>query len=428
MKAWIFARRELRENRLVWAGAAFAAVVGRALPWAKGLRGENEVLAAALALHLGCVLAVAGFLAFRGVPGDLGERRLGFDLAQPAGLGALLGGRLLGDWLLAVGSGALVLVPVLATGVLPWGKGLGLMAFTGALAVPTLLAAHLLGVAWRARSLWILLDLGLATFLVWSLDALLTAFAQEAPGGLDLLLGLTPLVLVPVLLLAVILPLARGLTDLARVRRYQTLILAPGLLLLPALGFLLLAWSRAGGPASIRQPLRKNAPAGAWSIVVGPGRLQRPLGFLVNGATGFHTEAPGGPCAFSGDGRHLLVVRPAGEDLEIVDLALGDRILGSAVRMRLPRRGASLGLGAVSQDARRALLILGRTLVVLDLEAGRILREDKGERDFFLARYVFLPDGSLQETLPPAKGGTRILDPGTGAWREAAGSQVPVPR
>lgn len=423
MKAWIFARRELRENRLVWAGAAFAAVVGRALPWAKGLRDGNDVLAAALALHLACVLAVAAFLAFRGIPADLGERRLGFDLAQPAGLGALAGGRLLGDWLLAVGGGVLVLLPTLATGILPPGKGLGLVAFTGALAVPTLLAAHLLGVAWRARSAWILLDLGLASLLVWSLDALLTAFAREAPGGLDMLLVLTPLVLVPVLLVAVFLPLAKGRTDLARVRRYQTLVLVPGLLLLPALGLLLLLWSRGGGPDGIREPRTKAAPAGAWSIVAGPGRFQRHAAFLVNGATGSHAVAPGGPNAFSGDGRHLVVALASGEDLEIVDIALGDRILGRSVRLRLPGKGVSLSLPAVSQDARRALLIQGRTLVVLDLEAGRVLREVSWERDHVFARYAFLPDGSIQETLPPAKGGTRILDLATGVWREVPAGQ-----
>lgn len=247
MKALAFTRRELRENRLVWAGAAFTAAMAWAWPWLGHLRGgapEGTTQAAVVAAHLGCVLAVAGFLAFRGIPGDLGDRRFSFDLAQPAGLGALVAGRLLGAWLLAIGGGAVVLAPALLVRSLPWGHGLGLIGLSGALALPVLLGGHLLGIAWRSRSAWILADLAAVALFLRGQAALAQGLLRKGGAWLDGFALATGLLLVLLLALAVGLPLAQGRTDLARVRARQSLVLGAGLALLTALGCLLVLFVR----------------------------------------------------------------------------------------------------------------------------------------------------------------------------------------
>ncbi len=247
MKTLAFTGRELRENRLVWAGAAFTAAMAWAWPWLRHLRGgapEGTALAAVVAAHLGCVFAVAGFLAFRGIPGDLGDRRFSFDLAQPVGLGALVAGRLLGAWLLAIGGGAVVLAPALLGGSLPWGHGLGLLGLSGVLALPVLLAGHLLGIAWRSRSAWILVDLAAAALFLRSQAALAQGLLRKGGGWLDGFMLGTGLLMVLLLALAVGLPLAQGRTDLARVRARQSLVLVAGLAVITAAGCLLAVFAR----------------------------------------------------------------------------------------------------------------------------------------------------------------------------------------
>ena len=256
MSAWVIARREMAERRLVWVAAGYVALAGVVLPYLRGLSGaaaQDARGVLGVALNLVFVGTLAALLGAAMIPGDLASGRISFFLARPVSVGAVLWGRLLAGWLLAVGGGLVALVPQVALG--PWHdlKGWGLLVgFTALGAIPLLLLGHVLGVAWRAKTLWVLLDfsgLGLYGWLVIRMLARLLQYGPLAWAGP--LLNSAILLLTAALALAAHLQLDLGRSDLKRGHRWMSLTLAAGLLasaLILGAGYLtILASSRTTG-------------------------------------------------------------------------------------------------------------------------------------------------------------------------------------
>ena len=260
MSVWVIAAREMAERRLVWVAAGYVALVGLALPYLRGLSGAAAVDARGVlgvALNLVFVGTLAALLGAAMIPGDLASGRIAFYLARPVSVGAVLWGRLLGGWLLAVGGGIVALLPQVVLG--PWHdlKGWALLVgFTALGAIPVLLLAHVLAVSWRSRTLWILLDLaGLGLYGWYGLHLLVrlvTTLPLKVAGARVNAILVAALALATVTLaLAAHLQLDQGRTDLRRGHRWLALSLAGGLLisaLLLSAGYLtILASSRTTG-------------------------------------------------------------------------------------------------------------------------------------------------------------------------------------
>ena len=233
MSLWIIARRELTEHRLAWAAAALTGLMGVLVPWVKGLSGlplQDGIMI--LSLSFAYAFALAVILGATMFPNDLANGRLGFYLSRPVSLGAILGGRFLGAWLLAAGGAILTGLPLVLLHrhlALLW---LQIGALNAVVTVPILLAAHFAGIAVRARSRWILLDLATLALgclaLNWQLERL-SELGPQAWHALPWLLagGLAWGCLT--LLAACWLQLSLGRAELARGHRILSLTLALGL-------------------------------------------------------------------------------------------------------------------------------------------------------------------------------------------------------
>ena len=246
MNTLIIARRELTEHRLAWAAAVIAGLTGAAAPRLLTLlgqpSGDGTVFVALFSLNFGFTFALALVLGATMFPNDLGNRRLGFYLARPVSLGAILGGRFLGAWILAAGGGLLAgLLPVLPhPETAHWVLWLELGAFNALVAIPCLLLAHVGGTLARSRSRWILLDLCTFGGYFASVPHLLErAFQRGGNPGTAWAMAIGTVLLVAVLTTGIWRQLALGGTDLHRGHRALSLTCAAGLAATLLLGALL---------------------------------------------------------------------------------------------------------------------------------------------------------------------------------------------
>jgi len=257
MSIRVIAAREMAERKLVWVAAGYMALAGLALPYLRGLSGAPAADARGVlgvALNLAFVGTLAALLGAAMIPGDLASGRIGFYLVRPVSVAAVLWGRLLGGWLLAVAGGLVVVLPQVVLG--PWRDYRGwalVVGCTALLAIPVMLLAHVLAVSWRSRTLWILLDLTGLGLYGWFVVQLLIRLAMARAGRVNLDAFLLAALVLPTLALAVAaqLQLDQGRTDLRRGHRWLALSLAGGLLvsalLLSAPYLTILASSRTTG-------------------------------------------------------------------------------------------------------------------------------------------------------------------------------------
>lgn len=223
MSVWIIAKRELAERKLVWALAAFVSAAGIVLPWLKHVPVLEWALPSA-GLQIGFVAGISIILGAGTLAGDLASRRLAFWFDLPVRPGAILAGRLLAVWILAVGGGFVVHLPQVLLHPAHAHGWLVLDAVAGGLAIPLILGFHVLGTAWAARSPWLLALLATASLAQYALVALETVLVgRGAFGALLPFLGAAVILTTAVLALASGLAIARGRLDAPRTCRVLAL-------------------------------------------------------------------------------------------------------------------------------------------------------------------------------------------------------------
>ena len=313
MKALLeLVRRELEARWLYLAGGLLLGVLPLAaplVPLAPDQPARDVREAAAVTLFWLASLVFSLLLGATVFGGDLAERRMSFYFSRPLGGWAILGGRLGGTLLVALGSSALVVTPTIALGWrLPtfalWrssepGTSPGETALTWVLGVTLLvLLAHYLRTFALARSAWRLLDLAglVLAFLTlrWIAGALLGGLAWQALGraldivGIGLLVGLAA---------AVAAQVVRGRTAVRLGHRLLSLVLwlVLGVALTAAAGYA--SWVLSAGPGDLESHSALDLPpANDWILLFGKarGRADFEPSFLYRPADGTHLPLPAG--------------------------------------------------------------------------------------------------------------------------------------
>ncbi len=407
--------REIRQRRAVLVAALVAGLLALAVPAFSALgrrdaREARELAALVFAAAFACAVAVV--TGGGTITRELAERRHGFLFARPLSASAIWGGKTLAAWLLAVGSGVVVLVPAavasrgvhLLGAVSPWGDAAATLAVGAAVTLALVAFSHALALMVRSRVPWLLaLDAVAAVVIVgavaWTARALYHARAEGALG----------VVLVAFAALAAAAALAGGLaqvslgrTDPVRSHRALSSVLWGTL----ACGALLVAgysrWVLGAGPGDlVRVGFVQAAPRGAWVALLG-GRAAargdyRPA-FLYDTESGRSvrldtSERYGNLATFSADGRLAAWLAPTGyadtSPLQITTLDLIDPTARPAATALVLSPPAHYEL-ALSDDGRR-VAVLGRELLqVYELASGRLLASPRlppgaGTRLWFVA-------------------------------------------
>ncbi len=392
---WAVFQRELIERRLLALGALLLSLAPLAAPLLPGHGHRVEDVRSAAAIILGVIVSVflAVALGSSAIGGDLGERRLGFYFSRPLSGGAIWAGKMAAAAVLALGSGALVLLPtlLLGDGLDPgglWGAnalwtgeiGRDLPILAG-IVLFLLLLSNALSVMARARSPWLLLDLAAALVLglgVWATATLLLAVGAFGP----LTLGMIAIVGVLTFALAAAgaVQTVRGRTDLRRGHRLLSLTLW-SLVALGVLGFEGYSrWVLAAEPGDLVSIERVvPAPAGSWVSVRGvvAARAGYSPVFLFDTATGRFrriesTFAMWGAVEFSRDGRRVVWLEGH----------RGDRPPFAVFRQDLDGRATPVHTRiwfdeaveiAVSEDGSRLAALQDERILVHDLTTGRLI-------------------------------------------------------
>ncbi len=413
--------REIFERRLLGAVALALGLVAVVLPLVPGLLpGGLSVPEIQGGLAFGCALLLTVILALAlggsVISADLVERRLGFYFARPLAGWAVWAGKISAALALVLGAGLLVVIPALAVGGsinLNGVWGLGEYSVTGPSLVLTwvggllllLFAAHAVSVVVRARSVWVLLDIGalaLVAGLVWgALRRLQTegvAFRLTYWSGREGQLGILAWMeggLVVVLLLALVvagaLQVVRGRTDVRRSHRILSQALWGALLTAAILFMGLASWILAAGPDDLLGVTHVSAsPTGRWIAFSGPAawRPGYDPSFLYDVDTGRSIRArfglislndgTAGWVSFSADGRWAVW-------LEYEGTPRGRVVL---YRLDLSRPGARPERTSISFPAiprRVALSPDGRRIAVLHSDR-RLTVEEIGGRQLAAVR------------------------------------------
>ena len=384
-----------------------APVLGFALP-APGLVGL------VLSLLMGTLAALLTGASVIG--GDLGSRRLGFFFSRPLAWWAIWGGKFLAAVLLTLGAGLLAAVPWLAWGLAGPLRLASLWDLQGAVvALGWVLllvgAGHAASVAYRSRSAWLLVDLGLLASLVLLIrslgDLILLAGIAMDPGHARF--ALQYLLLSPSLALvaASAAQVAKGRTDVRRghlalsVSLWAMLFLGVGSLL----GFGV--WVKSAKPSDLRRvTLSEVAPRGDWISVAGwaRGRGRYWPAFLYDAANARYVrlQRPGIPLAFSPRGERVALLdfvfppgRHAGADLTLVDLADGTPRTSSFGRALVPSAGLVQDV-AFGPAGDRLAVVWRQALSVYELSSGRLLGSASAGSGRWLPDVVFLDDRRLR--------------------------------
>ncbi|MES1244688.1 MAG: hypothetical protein ABUT39_23980 [Acidobacteriota bacterium] len=451
-------RRELAERWLIPVAALLLGLAPLAAPLLPiaGFRGPElrSGTALALALIASCLLAVV--LGSSILARDLSERRLGFYFSRPLPAWTIWAGKMAAAFVLALGSGLLIVLPCLLLGDrldpsgLFWKVGLadnvGLWAAGVSLLI---LLSNAAAVMFRSRSPWLLLDLGAAALLsalLWvEMDRLSVAGAYGAV--MQIQVGLLA-VLALALAAASAVQVLRARTDLRLGHRLLSLTLW-GLLGLATIAVALYGrWILAAGPEDvIAFRFVQPAPAGTWVALAGPvGRCPgfEPL-FLLDTRSGRSFRIPSsvwdyglwnGP-VFSRDGRRAVWLEPEGRRRSPLYARWLDLDRPGARPSPAPIQfdeSAPRGL-ALSGDGRRLAAIQRERILVMDLVTGRNLAAVPVPpgRALWEDRLRFLDSGALRfygiraAGEGEGEGDLRVIDvdPGTGKVLRSLSTPAP---
>jgi hypothetical protein len=382
----VVAAREVVERRNVFLAAAATAVGPFLVP-----RGSEPAELRAVALILACALAAALAVAYGAamISGELKERRLGFYFARPLPGLAIWGGKLLAGVVLVWVAPAIVLLPawLMTPGSGPWRSDddLLLLALMAAAAVALLAVAHAVGIALRARSPWLIVDvvmLAVVTVLVRPtalrlLDEGATDAWRWTRAGLLLAGSLA-------VIAAGAVQVATGRTDLRRGHRALSVTLWASLLAAALAGQAFSWWVVHPTIADLRGVgLVEPARRGSWiAFDAAPrGRGDFAPGFLVDIDSGNSIRLGRGfrwgmPVVFSADGRHAawLARTDASDRTGASTLLTADLVSARPTpRPTLITFPSSVSRLALSDDGRRIATLHEGTLSVSELASGALL-------------------------------------------------------
>lgn len=290
------AAREVRERWLLFPAGLVLGLIPLVLPAFGVERGAVPffgVVTAVLLSSTATVLIGSTMLAR-----DAANGRLGFLFSRPLPWPAIWGGKWLAALALVTGTGVLTAMPLIAVYPSPSPGESWLRAFADGPGLALSLSLLVLGVgvtnfastAYRSRSGWIALDLGLFAAALWATRQYVAALWRHGffvPDDLVAALGLLPLCLG--LLAASAAQTAVGRTDARRGHHAMSFVFwaVVGLTLAAATGYVY--WVRSAGPAEMTAYAVKRDPAGRWIYVdgwTGRGGWQYACGRLVDTVTG----------------------------------------------------------------------------------------------------------------------------------------------
>ncbi len=418
MTVLVLAQKDLRAYRIVYPAALLVGLLTLAIPWIPGmdLAGAHPA-DSQLTAGMGMGVVFAAVMAFihglNGLSRDAADRRLGFYLARPVGLGTLYLGRILG------GLGSAMLV-----GLCAWLPAMVVAAFQpnsgmrDALAVPGILlglslaclaVAQVWSHALLTRSPWLLLDAGALVASVLLTRAATLRLAVYTPW-------FPPYLLIQFLVAAYVIAalvaswaaLRWGRTDLRRGHRALSLTLAGGLAL-TSLGLWIYAdrhieWD----PRTLPEAAITAAPArGEWVGLQGLGSVHLANHgyttgprYLVHLPTGRSLRLPAelshrNNLTFDGQGTRAAWLQPvpAFREHGQVRIQVAD-LTGPAPRIRSigPDRfyGLDVDLCRLSPDGHHLAVVFDQRLTVYSVGLGTAILDRELPRQS--ARGLVFPD------------------------------------
>ncbi len=389
------ALREFIERRSVAVAALAAALLPIILPFIPGItnwpagdiRGS---MAWVMSLGLSWVLAV--FFGAGIIGSDLSAGRIGFYLTRPISAPAIWLGKVMATYVIVVGCEILVLLPAIIipgsesyfTGVFdgPWFLSMGFDGpwwFMGGLlfAVPLflILAAHALGIMFRARSLWFFLDLAAFFAVAWLYLSHTVKFMNASYVVFVTSSILFAVMFIVALLFAGGTQIAFGRADIKRGHRMLSLSLwaIMGLSTLAFVGYS--TWFFAVTPDDLVEIRGVEAgPVGDWISVRGSnaGRLNYQTSYLYNLSNGeYFDKTASMNTSFSSNRNVAAWCAETGPNLFQIEYA--DFSSGQLQRHETKLVFSIFPETKISPEGRNILVQEGDSLSIFELESGRLL-------------------------------------------------------
>jgi len=413
--ALVVARRELWEQRAYLVAAALAALLPLLAPFLPGISrypaGDVRLLAAGI---IACTLTVlaAVTLGATVLGRDLADGRVGFYLSRPISSTALWVGKMMAAFALILAMAFIVLAPatvISATmGDQRWAARdlaltLGLLA---ALGFVLLHLAHDVGVMWRDRSWWPVIDVVLfavVVYLAWrALHQLMVSFTEVMTITAVCLAA----ALAVALALAGLVQTVRGRSDLRAGHRWLSLTLWGVLVPATVAAAVYSHWAVTPTPADLRNVTAlAAAPRRAWAWVDGNVGGRGPYAcasFVLDTAgtryvrlgTGYWARA----AVFTSDGSRALWWESDGREAQLMTADLSQpNPVPEATILTLPGSGGELVLAPAGD---RLAILDGMMVSVYALPALKLLaaaRVPGGERSYLLwRRSYFLSANELR--------------------------------
>jgi len=412
--------REISERRALLAAAAVASLLPILAPLlpATGTNPASDIREAVMWIMVGCLVPLfALLLGVSFIGRDLAEDRLGFYFAQPLSGPTIWFGKLTAVVMLVWAAEILIILPtaLLSPNAFHFlaPKDLfdpfdpqwlaTLLLWLGPVFV--VLISHALGVVWRGRSAWLLIDLaGLVTVLGVSWWAVRPFLPMNAPDAALATGSWMSAWMFLGLILAGSAQMTCGRVDPRRGHRALSATLWSVLLVAGATALGWSHWVRAATPTDLARVKHVAVGSGDWIAVTGlsPGRLDYHSRFLFNVSDGRWVAIdPGirwyGPnLQFSADGS--LAVWPAlvavnEWTIKVADLA-ADPI--QPRRIGVTTKGRGWDDISVSPDGSRLVVLDGSIVAAYDTTTGDQIAAAQIEGEFHPVVVSFHGEDSVQ--------------------------------
>jgi hypothetical protein len=385
------AARELRERWLLFPAGLVLGLITLALP-AFGIRADKApVVGLLIAILLGAVAALV--IGSSMLARDAADGRLGFLFSRPVPWPAIWGGKWLAALVLVAGSASLAVLPWILVHPPDTHGGSWravLLDLQGSTFFVLLLLmgvglANFNATAFRSRSAWLVLDLGLLLLAIWAVRqwvAPLYALQIVWPflsGQLGFLFLVGPIALA--LVLASAAQVALGRTDLRRAHRAMSVAFWAVVFVSLAGAGLRLTWALGAQPSDLTVDAASPDPSGRWLCVSGRSRRGGTATFLIDTESGRYLPLGLQPrwgvssflgMAFAADGRTGALLRPEGDGsaLAVADLG-GDEPRFHQVRLESSPPPSGETRLTLSASGSTALLVHEHGVSLFGLPSGR---------------------------------------------------------
>ncbi len=412
--------REINERKALLAAAAVASllpVLAPLLP-STGSNPAADIREAVMWVMVGALVPLfALLLGVSFIGRDLAEGRMGFYFSQPLSGSTIWFGKLTAMIVLVLSAEVAMMLPTALLSPDPFHflapKDL-LGPFDPLLFVvlplwvgPVLIVlfSHAMGILWRGRSAWLLVDLaGLILVLGATWGAIRPFLPMNAPdAAVATVLWMTAWTLIG-LMVAGAVQLTVGRVDIRRAHRALSLTLWSILLVVGATALAWSCWVCSATPADLTWVQHVSVGSGDWIAVTGtsPGRMDFHPRFLFNASDGrWVTIDPGirwyGPILeFSADGS--LVAWPVMVTQDEWTL----KVAGLTTAHPQPRtigvsaRGRGWEDLALSPSGSRIVVVDGRTVAAYDTDNGDQIAAAQIDGEFYPQTATFFGEGEVQ--------------------------------